>query len=95
MIAEYERRTKELEVEEAELIKELEELQMEEKKAFVQLELTMVTASLPKKERLKLESIDDVKKKQAAAKKQKDLEDKLESHKSSLSTVKVDLTGRK
>ena len=95
MIAEYERRTKELEVEEAELIKELEELQMEEKKAFVQLELTMVTASLPKKERLKLESIDDVKKKQAAAKKQKDLEDKLESHKGSLSTVKVDLTGRK
>ena len=35
MIAEYERRTKELEKEEAQLIEELTALQAEEKKAFV------------------------------------------------------------
>lgn len=54
LIYKYEKEAQELEEDEERLIQRLQQLQDEEKKAFIDLEQTMVTASLAKRDRLQI-----------------------------------------
>lgn len=54
LIYKYEKEAQELEEDEERLIQRLQQLQEDEKKAFIDLEQTMVTASLAKRDRLQI-----------------------------------------